>query len=84
MYFFISLLSQYAIDNVNARMRPDSGQGMDDVSSYRESLIQEPSYTARAANYSVPMISRPPSYMHLIKNHPWYTDPEGIGITLGK
>ena len=73
----VSQTTQYAIDNV-AQMRPDMGQGIDDGLSYRK-----PSYTARAAHHIATMIPKTPSYISLIKNHPWYTDPEGIAITLG-
>ena len=80
--FIFRIVLQYAIDNVS-KMRPDSGHGMDDGSSYCKSPLREPSYTPRTAQYSQPQSNQPPSYMSLIKVHPWYTDPEGIAITLG-
>ena len=64
-------------------MRPDSGHCLDDESSNQESISRGSKFSMRPAYLSLPPMPKEPAYMPLIKCHPWYTDPEGIAITLG-
>ena len=47
-----------------------------------ESPFREPPFAQ--LHHSLPKTRKIPSYLPLIQVHPWYTDPEGIAITLGE